>query len=123
MWIEIERVENLIRVMSELPPHKFNIRAWYDADRDCGCAIGWAVRDAYFIEQGLKLTLGGDILKTIAQFFSIKRARAEKLFTRHVGHSSQADMMAALRVLLLEKQAQQVCETYEIADTQMELVQ
>jgi hypothetical protein len=47
----IERVENLIRVVSNVRDEDFDLWRW------CGCAIGHAIKDAYFIAQEFDPTL------------------------------------------------------------------
>jgi hypothetical protein len=58
----IERFEQLIRVLQDLPPHEkrkhFNIREWAE-QTDCGttcCAAGFAGLDSWFRRRGFKLT-------------------------------------------------------------------
>jgi hypothetical protein len=105
----IERVENLIRVVEHVRDEDFNLWRW------CDCAIGHAGRDAYFIEQGLDpahITFAGytsPAMAKVGEFFDISAARAASLFVpTFEGYGSRYHVLAALRVLLLEKMAQQI---------------
>ena len=105
----IERVENLIRVVSSVRDEDFDLAKW------CHCAIGHAVKDAYFIAQGLDSAftdceVGKSYMREIGEFFDIHAARASSLFIPNLngGYGSRKQVLAALRVLLLEKMAQQI---------------
>ncbi len=116
VMIAIERLHNLIRVVENIPPNKFNIKSY------CGCAIGHALQDPWFISQGLKHLLYGPIpiyqgkegREAICQFFSITYEQADIFYAsdymieRYVEIPIVTPQMflAKLRVLLLEKQAQ-----------------
>ncbi len=100
----IERIENLIRVVRNIPNDKFDINQRYNLDTKCGCAIGYATKDPYFIARGFNpfTGIGGEIL---CQFFNIDPNQAVKLFTFHPGYSTRQDVINALRILLLERMA------------------
>lgn len=104
----IERLENLIRVVSSVPEGKFDIRYWYDRYHGCGCAIGHAIRDPYFIKEGLGNPIGANSYEMIGDFFDIDSERASQLFSLHIDprYETRQDVLSALRVLLLEKQVQ-----------------
>ena len=102
----IERVENLIRVVSSV--RDFSLASW------CRCAIGHAVKDAYFIALGFNpmrdADAGQSLMPAIGQFFDISEKRAVSIFIPGADgkYESRKDVLAALRVLLLEKMAQQI---------------
>ena len=103
----IERVENLIRVVGSVRDEDFSLGRW------CSCAIGHAVKDAYFIARGFNpmrdVESGRSLMIEIGQFFDISAVRAISLFVPQVGYvGARKDVLAALRVLLLEKMAQQI---------------
>ena len=51
----IERLEQVVRVLKELPPEKkFDLGGWMKCGTT-GCAIGWAASDPWFTRRGLKL--------------------------------------------------------------------
>lgn len=107
--ISIERIENLIRVVSQVPDAKFDIRRWYDPASHCGCAIGHALHDEYFLNQGFSPALGTNALPDIAKFFDISASRASAIFISQQSiYETRQDMLMALRVLLLEKMAQEL---------------
>ncbi len=67
------------------------------------------MQDAYFIARGfcqpfINLTRYDDM----AVFFDISIVRTKELFVRRAGYETRMDMLAALRVLLLEKMAQEI---------------
>jgi hypothetical protein len=99
----VEHLENLIRVVSNIPDDKFDIKHWYNPNTNCGCAIGHAIHDEYFIAQKFKPNVSD--AWGIANFFDIDIKRATMLFYPHSGHQGRQDMLASLRVLLLEKMA------------------
>jgi hypothetical protein len=113
----VERVENLIRVVSTVPDDKFDIRRWYSAKDVCGCAIGHALQDSYFVSEGLTqalLTWSNAVLE-VSKFFDISESRAIDIFTLHVGgkkyeerYETRQDVLSALRVLLMEKMVRDV---------------
>jgi hypothetical protein len=100
----IDRLQNLIRVVSNTPDDKFNITRWYDPSTGCGCAIGHAIRDDYFIANKFNPIVTG--LDDIAKFFGISLQRASALFYPNCQPQSKQDVLARLRVVLLEKMAQ-----------------
>ena len=105
----IERVENLIRVVSAVRDDRFDICQWYSQRTKCGCAIGHAMQDAYFVARRFYspfISLG--YWDDIAAYFDIDVERAKALFVRHVGYETRRDVLTALRVLLLEKMAQEL---------------
>jgi hypothetical protein len=99
----IDRWQNLIRVVSHTPDDKFNITRWYDPITGCGCAIGHSIRDEYFIANKFNPIVTG--LEDIANFFEIDRIRASTLFYPNSQPQSKQDVLARLRVVLLEKMA------------------
>ncbi len=102
----IERVENLIRVVSNVLDDQFDLS-------HCRlCALGHAGRDAYFVAQGLQPDF--PTIEKIQEFFDITKQRAILLFFWHVGHKSRQDVLRALRVLLLEKMAQEITPEIEV---------
>ena len=113
----IERVENLIRVVQNIPDDKFDIRRWYDPTLKCGCAIGHAIHDQYFISQGFRPNLP-DAYDGIAEFFDIDVKRVYAIFVNAIGYGTRQDVLTALRVLLLEKRAQQLGEEFELAEAE-----
>jgi hypothetical protein len=107
--MSIERIENLIRVVSQIPDAQFDIRRWYDPVSHCGCAIGHALHDEYFLNQGFSPALGTNALPDIAKFFDISALRASAIFiSQQTIYETRQDMLMALRVLLLEKMAQEL---------------
>lgn len=49
----LEKLARLVEILDRVEQHEFNIDVW-----DCGtaaCAVGWAARDWWFNERGLKL--------------------------------------------------------------------
>jgi hypothetical protein len=100
----IERLENLIRVVSNVPDDKFDIKCWYNPITQCGCAIGHAIRDEYFISHGFKPNVADAL--GIAKFLDIDAKQAIALFYRCLGNETRLDNLASLRGLLLEKMAQ-----------------
>lgn len=110
----IERIENLIRVVSSVPDERFDICKWYDARSKCGCAIGHAMQDAYFIARRLEPPLGRiDVYEFIGNYFGIDEHTVCRLFVWSQGYSTRRDVLCALRVLLLEKTAQELPECLE----------
>ncbi len=101
-----EAFENLVRVLEHVRDNKlqFNIEIWASAETlaeahpavgSCGtaaCAIGWACRDSWFIERGLKLEQYGRLgrqvpvyyrrtaFEAVCAFFSITGEAADMLF-------------------------------------------
>jgi hypothetical protein len=107
----IERLENLIRVVSSTPDDKFDLKCWFDRNSGCGCAIGHAMRDTYFFKEGLGIAMLGQYsMRELGCFFDIPESRASQLFTLHVEprYETRQDVLTALRVLLLEKMAQEM---------------
>jgi hypothetical protein len=104
----IERLENLIRVVSNIPDAKFDICRWYNPISGCGCAIGHAAQDAYFIARRFALDYSSpDIMKQVGAYFGISDRQARSLFINQIGYGSRKDVLAAVRVILLEKMAQE----------------
>jgi hypothetical protein len=97
----IERLQNLIRVVSNVPDDKFDIKRWWNPVTGCVCAIGHAIRDDYFIANKFNPMSREDI----AKFFDIPPPRAGNLFYPNCQPQARQDVLAALRVLLLEKMA------------------
>jgi hypothetical protein len=104
----IERVENLIRVVGSVRDEDFNLYKW------CDCAIGHAIKDPYFkaweFDPMLSYLVGVSFMGEIAEFFGISKDRAGKIFLPNIGtnYKTRQDVLMALRVLLLEKMAQQI---------------
>ena len=76
----VERVRNLIRVVSAVPDAKFDLRRWWDPLTGCGCAIGHAMQDQYFIKQGIGDRRGPESIAEMAVFFDISHARVIEMF-------------------------------------------
>lgn len=52
-----ERLEQVIRVLEELPTgKKFSLRRWMTCGT-IGCAVGWAAMDPWFRRRGLRLEI------------------------------------------------------------------
>jgi hypothetical protein len=102
----VDRLQNLIRVVADTPDDKFNITRWYDPSTGCGCAIGHAIRDGYFIANKFNPIVTG--LHDIAKFFDITIHRASTLFYPNSQPQSKQDVLARLRVVLLEKMAKEL---------------
>jgi len=104
----VERVENLIRVVGSVRDEDFSLGRW------CSCAIGHAVKDAYFIAIGFNPMRDCDpvrvLIGDLGKFFDISEKRAVAIFIPGADgkYESRKDVLAALRVLLLEKMAQQI---------------
>src|ERR1700730_19400094 len=101
---DVERVENLIRVVEHVRDEDFNLSKW------CHCAIGHAVTDPYFIALGFNPMRdcgdpGQGLMPAIGRFFDISAGRAAAIFIPGADgkHETRKDVFAALRVLLLEK--------------------
>jgi hypothetical protein len=90
--------------VSAVRDEDFNLGRW------CDCAIGHAMKDAYVIAQEfdpmLSYLVGHSFMGEIGKFFDISAARAAELFIPDLGrkYQSRKQVLAALRVLLLEKQ-------------------
>jgi hypothetical protein len=67
----------------------------------CGCGLAHATRDEYFVKNNFKPNLMY-LANEAAGFFGISPGRASHLFFYRPGYSTRADMLASLRVLLLE---------------------
>ena len=107
----IDRIQNLIRVVSHIPDDKFDIKCWYNPGTGCGCAIGHSLKDEYFISQKFKPNVSD--AHGIAHFFDIDIKQAIALFYPHVDRGqSRKDIVAMLRVILLEKMAQASSEEW-----------
>jgi hypothetical protein len=105
----IERIENMIRVVSEIADDRFDIKRWFDYRSGCGCAIGHAMQDAYFVARRFTPPLGRrDVYEFVADYFGISETRATQLFVIGIGYETRLDVLAGLRVLLLEKIAQEL---------------
>ena len=103
----IERLDNLIRVVSHIPDDKFDIKCWYNPGTGCGCAIGHSLNDEYFISQKFKPNVSD--AHGIAQFFDIDIKQALSLFYPHTDRrQSRKEVLSSLRILLLEKMAQEL---------------
>jgi hypothetical protein len=100
----IKHLENLIRVVSHIPDGKFDLSHCHL------CAIGHASRDEYFVAQGFKPGFPG--LEELRDFFDIDMRRISYLFFKRPGYVTRLDVLGALRVLLLEKMAQQSAEEW-----------
>lgn len=100
-----DRVQNLIRVVKGIPDRKFDLKFWWNPTNKCGCAIGHAMQDQYFIKHGIGGTRGPDSITEMAEFFNISRPRVIDLFIGHARYSTRLEVLSALRVLLMEKEA------------------
>jgi hypothetical protein len=109
----VERVRNLVRVVAAVPDDKFDLRRWWDPVNHCGCAIGHAMQDNYFIRQGIGDTRGPDSINEMAKFFDISPARAIELFVVSMKYGNRQEVITALRVLLMEKEAALVAASPE----------
>ena len=109
----VERVQNLIRVGGEVRDETFDIRYWWNPMIQCGCMIAHATQDEYFVKNGLALEFGPDTLMAVSKFFDISVERAINLFVCRPGYGSRLDVMSALRVLLMEKEASLVAASAE----------
>lgn len=116
----VERLENLIRVVSKIPDERFDILRWYNHTSKCGCAIGHAIRDEYFIAQNFNPNMVTSY-KEIGAFFDISEQRAKALFVYQVGYGSRLDVLSALRVLLIEKKSVVPYFPVRVAVTEPEL--
>lgn len=86
-----ERLEHLCEVLVNVPPEKFDLKAW-KCDT-AACAIGWACIDKQFNKQGFRFTkevsgyhatprFGGNFgWPAVQEFFDISGDRALKLFS------------------------------------------
>jgi hypothetical protein len=108
----VERVRNIIRVVSAVSDEKFDIRYWWNPMLQCGCAIGYAVHDEYFIKNGLDDSLGPDTINNVAKFFDISPNRAIELFICRSRYGARLEVLSALRVLLMEKEAALVAASH-----------
>ncbi len=118
----IERIENLIRVVSAVPDDKFDICRWYNPMTGCGCAIGHAAQDAYFIARRFSLDYSSqDVMAQIGAYFGISDRQARALFINQVVYGTRKDVLAAVRVVLLEKMAQEIPVQIEPAETDREM--
>ncbi len=109
----VERVQNLIRVVSSVPDERFDIRLWWNPSRQCGCAIGHAMQDQYFQTQGLGNTRGPDSVMEVAEFLDISPARVIDIFICRPRYGARLEVLTALRVLLMEKEAESVAASAE----------
>ena len=101
----VERVRNLIRVVKGIPDNKFDLRRWWDPLTGCGCAIGHAMQDQYFIKQGIGDRRGSESIAEMAVFFDISRDRVIELFVVTMKYGTRLEVLSAIRVLLMEKEA------------------
>ena len=73
----IERLEQVVRVLRELPKEKrFQLDCW----NICGtvaCAAGWAASDPWFRRRGFKLKQVRGLYGGSAQFFDVEDGRPE----------------------------------------------
>jgi hypothetical protein len=117
----IKHLQNIIRVVSQVPDDKFDIKHWYNPSTGCGCAIGHAIHDKYFIDQKFKPNVSD--AWGIAHFLDIPIKRALELFYPIVAKpQSRQNVLASLRILLLEKMAQEMTPEIVIVDAELELV-
>lgn len=101
----VERLQNLIRVVSGVPDERFDIRLWWNPMTQCGCAIGHAMQDQYFQTHGLGNTRGPDSVHEVAEFLDINAARVIDIFICRPRYGARTEVLSALRVLLMEKEA------------------
>lgn len=86
-----ERLEQLARVLESVDDDAFDLRDWMRSGRcdTIACAVGWAVRDAWFAAQGLgragrSPSYGADTgWRAVRRFFGLDRDEAMALF--HAG--------------------------------------
>ena len=65
----IQRLEQVIRVLQELPEgKKFQMGHWMECGTS-GCAIGWSAMDPWFKRRGLKLELDEDTMDNRAYLY------------------------------------------------------
>ena len=108
----VERVRNLIRVVASVPDEKFDIRRWWDPVNHCGCAIGHAMQDQYFIRQGIGESRGPDSINEVAKFFDISVSRTIELFVVSMKYGTRLEVLSSLRILLMEKEAALVAASH-----------
>jgi len=115
-----ERIGNLIRVVRAVPNNKFDLAMWYNTGTHCGCALGHAMRDNWFVAQGFSQPyVSLSCMKDVADFFEISIDRVNALFVRHIGYETRQDVLTALRVLLLEKMAKELTPQVEAMEIEL----
>jgi hypothetical protein len=88
---------NLIRVVSGVHDDQFDISSCRT------CALAHAARDECFETNGFKPNFVD--LTSAAEFFDIDKGRVALLLFYHYGYRTRKHVLAALRVLLIEKLA------------------
>jgi hypothetical protein len=103
----IERLENLNRVMRHVDPTELDMSNW------CGCAIGHARSDPYFVKHfnpEFGRCLGTAPMSFLAEYFGIEREQVGELFlsSGYIGlgrAAAPSDVVAKLEVILMAKRA------------------
>lgn len=114
--INLERMRQLLRVVESIPAYKFDITRWFKPRTvlpDCGCAIGWALTDEWFEQQGFAAFLdhhgvvepaylGARGFTAVEQFFGISSGAAEYLFHRdwYVRNPKPKDVAARIKRMI-----------------------
>ena len=111
----IERLEQVVRVLVELPPEKkFDLQLWMRCGTT-GCAIGWAASDPWFNRRGLKLESYVPMFQqrgkptlweynAIKAFFDLSGAETRTLFYAHAyARGSRSDVIRRLNSFIKQK--------------------
>ena len=92
--MNIQRLQRLIEILKTVPDNKFNINAWQSECGTVACAIGWALLDKDFNDQGFVYNsrnphdlaapsiVGKDLsaIESICYFFDIDKKTARNIF-------------------------------------------
>ena len=105
--VEKQRLRQLCRVLESIPDEAFDLRDWA-RNGSCdsvACAVGWAMRDPWFREEGLGRAkkrspafAGQSGWRAVRDFFGLSREQAFELF--HAGRyetPNRAAVLARLR--------------------------
>lgn len=111
----IERLEQVVRVLKELPKEKrFDLKNWMQCGTS-GCAVGWAASDPWFTRRGLKLGKaigrmyplsfrGHNDWKAAEAFFNLSRGNTRNLFsTESYARGSRYDVIRRLNSFIREQ--------------------
>ena len=111
----IERLEQVVRVLVELPPEKkFRLNSWMICDTTA-CAGGWAGMDPWFRRRGFKTKKHRNVYSVECQglysvdackvFFGLTRNQAHHLFMPHQygRDKSKRAVTRRLKALIREK--------------------
>lgn len=72
----IERLEQVVRVLRELPKEKrFDINTW-NICGTVGCAVGWAASDPWFRRRGFVLKMRRKLPANVARTFGVAEGAA-----------------------------------------------